>query len=265
MFGVGAFAMTNGTYNSFLHQIGYCKMQSYKTVSRSTSGSVPMFVDQRIRFGIGLSDENMQQHEANLCGACLNITHIENFYEWNDELTQWKDKVWDADKSFLAMVFDRCPDPICSRDFLDFDIYHPRQPVFHGNPTRISWHYVPCPVQQNEHIEYLICTSSTCNEKDTFHDRNDNHHYYWTLTLRNTRVPIKQVLVYYKEKEYNLRKENSWTWDSGYFDFQGGINITFVDVENKKFHEILNISLGERRRDYNGGLLLRSRLPLSAM
>ena len=75
-------AMTNATYNSFRQQIGYCKMQSFGTVSRSTSGSVPMFMDGRIRFGVGLSDFNMRASDAELCGMCLRVTSGSIFLPW---------------------------------------------------------------------------------------------------------------------------------------------------------------------------------------
>jgi hypothetical protein len=49
------------SYNSFVGQIGFCRLQSFDTYSRSSSESVPMFLDGRISFGVGLSNENMKQ------------------------------------------------------------------------------------------------------------------------------------------------------------------------------------------------------------
>jgi hypothetical protein len=261
---LSVFAKTDGTYNSFIRQIGFCKMQSFSTISRSTSVSVPMFLDNRIQFGVGISDYNMQESEGHLCGMCLNVTHIDNFYEWDYELTQWTNNKWKSDKSFLAMVFDRCPDQICVPDFLDFDIYNPKQPVFRDNPKNISWHYVPCPIKNNEYIEYLICTSYSCKELDeqnqTLSEILNKPHYYWTITFRNMRIPIKKVIIHYNEQDYILKKENSWTWDGYLYNLNYGINMTFIDLENKIFNDFLNITNGNINPHYNGGIFLQSNL-----
>lgn len=261
---LSVFANTDGTYNSFIQQIGFCKMQSFNTISRTTSDSVPMFLDNRIQFGVGISDYNMQENDANLCGMCLNVTHIDNFYEWNHELTQWTNNRWSSNKSFLAMVFDRCPDPICVANFLDFDIYNPKQPVFRGNPKNISWYYVPCPIKNNEFIEYLICTSYTCNALDhknqTISELLNKSHYYWTITFRNMRIPIKKVILHYNKHDYVLKKENAWIWDWDTYNLKYGMNITFIDIENQIFNDFLNLTNGKINNNYNGGIFLQSHL-----
>jgi len=252
----------DGTYNSFINQIGYCKMQSFETTSRSTSDSVPMFMDGRVKFGVGLSNENLERHEELLCGACIHVSNISRFYQWNEELTEWR--YIDDHQGFLAMVFDRCPDPICGLDFLDFDIYNPKQPVAHGNPRDIVWNFVPCPVKQEERIEYLICTSITCNQNDAKNQSLvqvlSHEHYFFSITIRNTRIPIRGVFVYYQEMYHQLKKENSWVWDFSLYDLHRGIDITFIDVENKEFHDHLNVSRGVMKPNYNGAIYLVSNL-----
>jgi hypothetical protein len=144
----------NGSYNSMVNQIGFCRMQSFDTQSRSTSTSVPMFMDGRISFGVGLSDINMKEVSYFRCGECLQVLGMKPFYSWNKELTKWTEsteRAQTADSSsrflpFIVMVFDQCTDPICTRDYLDFDIYSALQPVSHGNPTNIEWISVPCPI-----------------------------------------------------------------------------------------------------------------------
>lgn len=257
-------AMTNATYNSFRQQIGYCKMQSFETVSRSTSGSVPMFMDGRIRFGVGLSDFNMRASDAELCGMCLRVTSVDNFFEWNEDLTEWLGPIQQP-VDFLVMVFDRCPDEICIQDFLDFDIYSPLQPVARGNPTHLSWTQVPCPVAPHEKIEYLICTSYSCNQQNpaqqTTLELLNKTHYYWTITFRNIRVPIGSATVHYEGRDYPLRKENSWTWDGELYNLWKGINITFVSVENKVLRDFIQMdSFRVPKSEYHGGILVQSEL-----
>ena len=148
-------AIQESSYNSFIGQVGFCRLQSFDTVSRSTSESIPMFMDSRISFGVGLSDENMKLSNSFLCGACLNVTYVDNFYQWNNEITEWKD-IAQPNQSFIAIVMDQCTDAVCKLNYLDFDIYSPTQPVMYGNPYNVQWHYTPCPIQNGETFEYII-------------------------------------------------------------------------------------------------------------
>lgn len=224
--GVG---IQESSYNSMVKQVGFCRMQSFDTVSRSTSESVPMFLDGRVLMGVGLSNENMKSSDAFLCGACLRVTRVENFYEWNTELTVWGKPV--AATPFLVMVMDQCTDPVCTRDYLDFDVYSDQQPVMHGNPYHVEWTLVPCPVTENEPLEYLLCTATTCHADDPpnrtvgdvlSRDAED----YWSLTIRNTRLPLRNVMVEYQGRLVPLRLENAWVWDQGPFSLRNGLNIT---------------------------------------
>uniref|UniRef100_A0A6C0K6I9 Uncharacterized protein n=1 Tax=viral metagenome TaxID=1070528 RepID=A0A6C0K6I9_9ZZZZ len=252
-------ASTGATYNSFVHQIGYCKMQSYDTVSRSTSGSVPMYMDGRVQIGVGLSSINTDDPQApNLCGMCLNVTHIEGMPIFNHELTTWSyDNAFQEKKWFIAMVFDRCGDEICVRDFLDFDIYSETQPVAMGNPHNLEWHAIPCPVRTGERIEYLICTSTTCNAQDQVREHLlQEPQYYWSIILRNLRIPIRQVFVHKDGIEYPLRRgiaEASWVWDYHLFVLQEGIYITLLDQENNTFHDSIFLEDKDALASYHGG------------
>jgi len=195
-----------------------------------------MFLDGRVLMGVGLSNENMKTSDAFLCGACLRVTRVENFYEWNTELTVWGKPV--SDTPFLVMVMDQCTDPVCTRDYLDFDIYSDQQPVMHGNPYHVEWTLVPCPVTENEPLEYLLCTATTCHAEDPpnrtvgdvlSRDAED----YWSLTIRNTRWPLHQVRVEYQGRLVPLRLENAWVWDQGPFSFRNGLlNLTLDDEKH---------------------------------
>lgn len=268
----------NGSYNSLTHQVGYCKMQSFDTVSRSTSESVPMFLDGRVSFGVGISNENMRTSTGFLCGACLNVTKIENFYEWNNESTEW-DYEKPSTKPFVVMVMDQCTDPVCTENYLDFDIYNEKQPVRNGNPFSVVWEYIPCPLLRGETMEYLLCFESSCHVQDsetalTLGDilKNTFTVTYWSLTIRNFRVPISQVLVRSNESvndsdsESNpipLRLENSWVWDQGEYDLRQGISLLMVDVEGKTtMDSIPPLSFTKSTSTtpgYRGGILLKSR------
>jgi len=237
----------NATYNSLIRQVGFCRMQSFDTVSRSTSESVPMFLDGRILMGVGLSNENMKSSDAFLCGACLRVTHVENFYEWNSELTQWGGMIPGSPPPFLVMVMDQCTDPVCTRDFLDFDIYHEHQPVMNGNPYHVEWTLVPCPVKEEEPMEYILCTATTCHADDeaqnlTVGDVISTPVEYWSLTIRNTRMPLTQVLVEYQGTFIPLRLENAWVWDQGPYSLKDGIDLHLYQQDHPQIlNEVLEM------------------------
>lgn len=262
-------ARQESSYNSLIQQIGFCRMQSFDTVSRSTSESVPMFLDGRILMGVGLSDVNMKSSDAFLCGACLEVTHVENFYEWNSELTQWGLPIPQSPPPFLVMVMDQCTDPVCTRDYLDFDIYNPQQPVMNGNPYHVEWSLVPCPVYDDEPIEFLLCTAQTCHVDDpqevTVGDiipliPTSTPLEYWSLTIRNTALPLKQVMVEYQGTDYPLRLENAWVWDQGPFLFNVTIqiHITTVDQNDRRVQHILEMPPPDAPTSsgYRGGIWL---------
>jgi hypothetical protein len=254
---------TNATYNSFIKQIGYCKLQGFLTESRSTSNSIAMFLDGRIKFGVGISDINMKSKDYNLCGMCINVTNVDNFYKWNNEITEWNKRI--NHDNFLAIVFDRCPDEICIKNFLDFDIYNPLQPVSHGNPINLEWYEIPCPIEKNEYIEYLICTSDTCNfqnkEIDSIENVIKNPTYFWSITFRNMRIPIKKVIIHYLNYDYELKKDNSWSWNNDLYDLKNGINMTFYDKNNKSYNDFIKFNKNENTAiGYNGGILIQSKI-----
>ena len=259
--------MGNGSYNSLIGQIAFCKMQSFDTKSRSTSGSVPMFMDGRISFGVGLSDINMREVPYFRCGECLQITQMKPFYPWNLELTAWTEHPIPV-RPFTVMVFDQCTDPICTRDYLDFDIYNPLQPVSHGNPQGITWTSIPCPVQHGETIEYLFCTSQSCHVQDP----SDNTTlrklaspsltlYYWSITIRNTRLPIKSVIIQYQGQYFSLRLENAWIWDLGPFFLDEDVVLWMEDSQGLSTEDTISFSTlldQATTPGYHGGLLIRS-------
>jgi len=261
------FAITQeSSYNSFIGQVGFCKLQSFNTISRSTSDSIPMFLDGRISFGVGLSDFNMQQSNSFLCGACINVTRVENFYEWNQELTEWQG-AWPQYKSFIVMVMDQCTDPVCTENYLDFDIYNALQPVADGNPYSVQWNYIPCPIASNETIDYLLCTATSCHIQDpveqTVQQVIGKFVYYWSLTIRNTRIPISNVLLHLNNgTTIELELENAWIWNYGEFDLKQGLNITMVDAENKMLNDFIVMpSLDQNTSNgYHGGIIIPSPL-----
>jgi len=272
--------MGNGSYNSMVNQIGFCRMQSFDTQSRSTSTSVSMFMDGRISFGVGLSDMNMQEVSYFRCGECLQVLGMKPFYSWNQELTEWTEWTerteWTeiADSSspflpFIVMVFDQCTDPICTRDYLDFDIYSPLQPVSHGNPTNIEWISVPCPILEGETMEYLFCLSTSCHVEDP-EDTNMTLRrmtapsltvYYWSLTIRNTRIPILSVIVQYQNEFFFLKRQNAWVWDFGPFNLEDDIVLAIEDKEGEYIQDTIKMSdyLDKNTtKGYHGGILISS-------
>lgn len=213
--------MVDGSYNSFLQQVGFCKMQTYDTLSRTTSIGPTMFMDGRVKFGVGLSDVQFQG-SASSCGKCINISHIDNFFTFNDELTNWN---YDSpiETPFTVFVMDQCKDPICTSKFLDFDIYNLYQPVANGNPRSIEWEFIPCPVNEDK-IEILACLGpNSCN----VHDLEERSYIkmineavdsgYWYCHIRNHRLPIVNVSVTFGSTEnetyMQLEDNNGWLWN----------------------------------------------------
>ena len=260
------------SYNSMTRQIGYCRMQSFDTVSRETSDSVPMFLDGRIAFGVGLPSRDAQSIEAFTCGMCLNITRVENFYAWNHALTVWGDP-WPSDQWFLVMVFDECQDDVCQQPYyLDFDVYAETQPVARGNPYGVQWTAVPCPVAPGETLEYLFCTATTCHEGDerssaTTPFEGDERSsattpfevYYWSLTVRNFRIPMVGVSVLCDGLWVPLRRENAWVWDQGPFRLDKSMKLKLRNAEGIENTEVVSIAAhGERMESYRGAWRVRS-------
>ena len=248
----------DASYNSMTRQIGYCRMQSFDTRSRSTSGSVPMFLDGRIAFGVGFPSRDAEAMEAFSCGMCLNVTHVENFYSWNPEITEWG-KPWDSSSWFLVMVFDECKDPVCQQPFyLDFDIYSETQPVARGNPYGVQWHIVPCPLAVGETLEYLFCTANSCHEQDPIRTTPLTMEPYWSLTIRNFRFPLVQVWVLYQGEWKALRRENAWVWDQGSFDMSRSLRLKLQNSQEEEITDIVSMANGFSDPSYRGAWRISS-------
>lgn len=204
-----------GSYNSFLGQVGFCKAQSFGTRSRSTSQSAPLFQSGRVWMGVGLSHVQFQGSVVS-CGRCAEVLSVDRFYHFNEELTDW-DYDETSDGNFTVIVFDECTDPICGSGFLDFDIYNERQPVAHGNPTNLTWRFVPCPVGEGDTIGFLFCLGyDSCQEHhregrkvaDLYHDAVQDN--WFTLYPRNFRTAITAVAV----QGEPLQDAQAWVWKS---------------------------------------------------
>ena len=252
------YGVQEASYNSMRRQIGYCRMQSFETVSRTTTDSVSMFMDGRISFGVGLPLRDASSMEAFPCGVCLNVTHVENFYTWNFNLTEWFGP-WPTDQWFLVMVFDECRDTVCQQaHYLDFDVYSETQPVAHGNPYGIQWHVVPCPLRSGETLEYLFCTASTCHENDLSKMIPLAVEEYWSLTVRNFRIGIVQVSVLYHDVWRGLRRENAWVWDQGPFDLGRNLQLMLTNSEGMTITDTVRMGKGHRHESYHGAWVVSS-------
>lgn len=204
-----------GSYNSFLKQVGYCKQQSFETVSRSTSTTPSVFQSGKVLFGVGLSHAQFHRSIVS-CGRCIEVLSVDRFYQFSPELTAW-DYQQPNHGNFTVMVFDECTDPICESGFLDFDVYNEGQPVAYGNPTNLSWRFVPCPVGEEDKIEFLLCLgydSCQVQNEEGRHVENlylrANQDNWLTLYPRNFRTSITAVKV----QGVALEDIQSWTWKS---------------------------------------------------
>lgn len=208
-------SVNGGSYNSLTKQVGFCKQQSFDTLSRSTSGSPSVFQSGKVLFGVGLSHAQFQKSIVS-CGRCIEVISINRFYKFNDELTEW-DYNQTNHGNFSVMVFDECTDAICESGFLDFDIYNERQPVAYGNPTDLSWSFAPCPVGDDDKIEFLICLGyMSCQVQNPEGRMVDDLYFqsidenWFTLYPRNFRISITNIKV----QGVALEDNQSWVWKS---------------------------------------------------
>lgn len=203
-----------GSYNSFVRQVGFCKAQSFDTTSRNTSSGPGVFVSGRARFGVGLSHAQFNRSIVS-CGQCIEVLTVDRFYGFNEDLTGW-DYDEKVGGNFTVMVMDECTDPICESGFLDFDIYNARQPVARGNPTNLTWRYAPCPVSEEDRIEFLFCLGyESCQAHDeegrmVVDVFQDAVHDNWARVYpRNSRIPITSLTI----QGQALSDNQSWLWE----------------------------------------------------
>lgn len=209
------YTSVNGSYNSFLGQVGFCKAQSFETRSRDTSTPPHIFYSGKVLFGVGLSHVQFNNSIVS-CGRCIHVLSIDHFYWFNEGLTNW-DYNKPHQGNLTAMVFDECTDPICNSGFLDFDIYNERQPVANGNPSNITWEFVPCPVGDEDRIGFLICLGyGSCKMTDPdgrlvgdlFHQSIQDNAF--TIYPRNHRIAITSMMIQGEPLEDN----QAWLWAS---------------------------------------------------
>ena len=191
------------TYNPFLYQTGYCKLQGFNTNSRLSSSSVQMFLDGRITLGVGISskifDRNItNNYQGPLCNACLNLTMNDNpLLNFNLNESIYLNESY-VKNNIIAIVMDRCEDKICldNKNMVDLDVYTSN---IERNPYNISWNLIECPIN-NDTIEFLICNSNTCNKNNmkqyisntTFEETITDYNFI-TIMPRNVKYPIDTI------------------------------------------------------------------------
>jgi hypothetical protein len=248
-----AMMVSASTYNAFRQQMGYCKLQGFDTVSRSTSGGMASFLDGRVVMGVGLSDAEFNGSITS-CGRCIEITTVDNMaplaFELDALVDSWTEAV--NRPPFLAMVMDQCTDPICVSRFLDFDVYLPTPPVSHGNPGNVEWHFVPCPIVQTREI--LFCLSAACRE-DAIEGRialqviQESSPYYWAIYPR---FPVRSISVLVDYGEIPLRDENGWAYHGDAMDLSSPF---VLRVDNEWSIEI-HLTDHTTTPGYRGGILI---------
>lgn len=268
-----------GSYNSLTHQVAYCKMQGYDTVSRQTSQGPSVFTSGLVKIGVGLAHNQFGSRThpswmdlpegAAACGMCLEVTKVSNMPELSDDLTSWNYGK-NVSVPFLAMVFDQCTDPICDQTgFLDFDIYNELQPVTKGNPRVMEWRAVDCPVGDEHKLEYLMCTPGTCNAEDPPDVPRWGALFnpdFFAVFVRNQRLPIVKVEMEDPStgayRDMPFISGLGWAWSGKTYEVAKAkdvkIRVTAADGQvvtetfsKQQFFE----SPGERA--YRGGLLLQ--------
>lgn len=261
-----------GTYNNMQKQTGYCKMTGFNTISRSTSNGPSIFMDGRVKFGVGLSgyefgNQNLKsifnKTEGSLvCGMCINITSIDNLPIFNFELNNYETK--NETNYLIAMVFDQCNDQICSDSFLDIDIYTDK--IFsNSNTLNINWFAIDCPVNDNDNIEFLLCTTDTCNFNNTKYLMKKNfgelfNPFSFSIIIRNMKRPIINFYILYKNNYHELFYVSGigYEWNLGLFDeeimsFKLADMFNNIIFSNFSINHIFDLNPLD---DYKGGVLL---------
>ena len=219
------FSSEVSTYNPFLFQQGYCKLQGFDTHSKSTSGGIAMWTDDRIKIGVGISSVHFDLKDdegkvvGSRCGACLNLT-IVDFPSLSRDLDQLVDPSESGygpgeTSHMVAYVMDRCEDPICleNEGMVDLDVYTPLP----RNPGAVSWSWIPCPLfvrseheegMEEHNVQFLFCNPQTCNRQNLLWYSNDDpsatrfrdtfvspyDFAFVTLFPRNLEFAIREVL-----------------------------------------------------------------------
>lgn len=250
----------NATYNSFINQTGFCRLQSFWTKSRDTSFGPKIFLDGSVKMGVGLSQRDFI--DVSSCGRCIEIKNGTNIPSFNFQLTQWNEQQ-DILYPFIVMVFDQCTDPICEKNFIDFDIYNELQPVSRGNPYNIDWSFIDCPISVGNYIEYLLCIGTFCT-KSSSNYKIPQFTYYWSITIRNHRVPIQNIYCLVNDTYVPLRKQNGWVFDYSNWNINGTIfNLKIQDFNNNIIYDSFNISdIRYGLPEYYGGILIDSKIQI---
>lgn len=264
-----------GTYNNMQNQTGFCKMTGFDTISRNTSQGPPLFTSGRIEFGVGLSgyefgNQNLtsllnKPEGALVCGMCINITSINNLPRFNFDLDSF-DNV-NTTTYHIAMIFDQCNDLVCTDSFLDIDVY--TEHIFHkSNTYNLSWIAIDCPVYSQEKMEYLLCTTDTCNHQDIKYLKTSSFQQlfdpsYFSIVVRNMKRPIKTFYIWYRFQYHELSYVPGigyqWNNDIGYFDKEEYMVFKLIDIFNDTYFSnfsFIDILHSKPLDGYKGGILL---------
>ena len=264
-----------GTYNNMKRQNGFCKMTGFNTVSRSTSDGPCLFTSGRVKFGVGLSQFefgsqfvqsiNNVVEGSIVCGMCINITKISNFPLFNFELNSYENI--NTTESHVAMIFDQCTDPICTSGFLDIDVYDDN--IFtKSNTYNISWNAIDCPTYDNEKIEFLICSTNTCNMQDSKYKNvslfeNLFNKNYFSIVPRNFKSPIKQLCICVDNNYIELPyvSGNGFTFNG---DFnENSLSIRLETIFNETYYENFTMDTIFQMKpleSYRGGVILNKNM-----
>ena len=248
------------TYNSFIRQTGYCKLQHFETISRSTSDGVGSYQRGEVLYYVGLNQFYFN-HTQRSCGICLNVTHYENLYDFNEEINQ-RLELRPPHQSFIVMVADECKDAICQKNFIDIDIYTEKQAPFF---KEIQWYEIPCPIRSTDHVEYLICFSKTCNGEydsrlQTVKDAYDP--YYFSIVIKNHVYGIMDVRLIFPHTILHLKDGQGagWTNDK-YVEMKDwkNVSIHITDKHQNQFKDMIEFNPDAKlEKRYHGGYIIQS-------
>ena len=245
-------------------------MQGIQTTNRENSLGPSIYTSGKVQFGVGLSSlyfgEEPNKEGKLTCGMCLNITKIHPFPKFSNDLTSFEENM-DIKTPFSVMVFDQCKDTICKQEgFLDFDIY---SNIPSNNIDFIEWNIIECPTDDSDTIEFLFCSSTSCNTNYKYNEiklwKDIVNPYFITMIPRNMKIPIQSIEVWnsklnqYKDLEYI--SSIGWNFPFSFLKDEN-LDLNIISLMGEKINIKISIEKLLNSKillEYNGGILYNTK------
>jgi len=238
---------------------GNCRMHGNYSVSRSTSDSIPMYLDERIKFTISATSDF-----GFGCGSCV-LFFLEDDNDrffLNKQLTRESLTFHHYQNKFIAVVIDIIP--FSETSMILINTYLADAPI--QNTYMVNYQEHACPHMVDEIVQFLFCTDTLCN-RDSNLMWNDSmvfgdvfNPYYFTVSPRNMKFGFTNIqIVSYKHNYDNLQPIEWSMYLFPSFIKDNTFELVCTDRANAIFRFLFSMEeiLESRLRpSYYGGILL---------